>query len=75
MKLIFIDIFRKMLQKNDITYDEASLHEAFEMVENSMSIQKAAKEKLIPREILRRWVTNPQHSGHPPPPPPFKEGG
>ena len=44
--------------KNGIIYDEASLHEALEMMKNDMSVQKAVKEKLIPRETLITWVTN-----------------
>ena len=63
MRLVFIDIFRKLSRnhprKNDITYNKTSLHEALEIVENGMSIQKAAKQKLITRETLRRCVTNP----------------
>lgn len=62
MQLIFIDIFRKLPRnwprKNDIRYNEASLHEALQMVKNGMSIQKADKQELIPMETLRRYLTN-----------------
>lgn len=50
---------RNYVHKRERTYDEKTLKQAVNLVQEGNPLQKISKEKKIPKETLRRWVTSP----------------
>ena len=52
-------MLRTCARKNGIIYNKTSIKHALRMLKDGISIRKAARYCVIPRESLRRWVTYP----------------
>ena len=56
---IFSAMVRNYIHKRERTYDEKTLEQAVDLVRKGNPIHKVSKDKMIPKETLRRWVTSP----------------